>query len=93
MREGERRRTGPAHQQQQQGGVRVVAGARYVQRGPLVLILQVHVQPTANQQLRSKAVVMVSTLRVWGVGVEKSSEESQRLRHQQQKCNVAVTLW
>lgn len=55
-----------AYQQQGERDVRVVARARYVQRGPQVLILQVHVQPAANQKLRSKAVVMASTLCVGG---------------------------
>ena len=50
------------HKQQQQHHVWVVTGTGHMERCPQVLILQVSIQPTLNQNLRRKHVVMASTL-------------------------------
>lgn len=51
-----------SHHQQQQHHVCMVTHARHVQSCPLVLVLQVDIQASLNQELCCEHVVVASTL-------------------------------
>lgn len=62
-----------SYKQQQQHHVCVVAHAGYVQRRPQIFILMVHVQPSLDQELGRKHIVMASTL-------QKKNKKKKRMK-------------